>query len=628
MKKTSLLLWSIIFGLLFLGCKSEEVPGLTTDNFKTTAVVQGNVYYSLGQDFLSSKYIVDKRLTGKGKRIYLDIQSSEYKPGSTGVVTYSAVLDSVGNYKFTIPVKAQGSTTATLRLEQFVAQRQVFDQMTAGAPVFKSQDALFTYSGDISVSKGSLMVQNISYSFTPVAVPTTYDDFITFTGKVNLAYEKGYRDGGLKSATSTNIEVSVNYSELGSQHFGTTVDSNGNYSIKIPVVSKKDAITASFLPISYVANDYVHYTNSATQVTLPGVYAVASGISKTTSQGLSEDVTYNLGTSTLFFQPFNPPATFISSNLAGWVQLDPNVYHYPVTLNGGVQAEYEKSFFVGDYTPVTGKTVTVSVNMGSGYGTQTYILATDNSGKYTLPISLPAKNMTINVSVQTESYGVTNYTHYLSDGTSIQLNGWYQTNYFDITNNAVSINEFNPTYTLDNLYRVFSPVDNSVKDWYTNLIGWYQISGKKSSVLISGSVKKAVEGTPDKTKLLWAVATWSNTINQPFTISISGTTFVGTTGNSGQYNLIYPLSIVLDPTANNNLLISVNSSIAKVTTFNHYQDVTTTSPTQIQGSYTGSIPLTTCTIVDGTTCTVKDCFMFFTPTTIPTGWSNYTWKTN
>jgi hypothetical protein len=284
---------------------------------------------------------------------------------------------------------------------------------------------------------------------------------------------------------------------------------------------------------------------------------------------------------------------------------------------------------VGDYTPVIGKTVSVAVNMGTGFGTQTYILATDNSGKFTLPIMLPSKNMNIGVSVSTETYGVTNYTHYLSDGTSVQLNGWYSSNYFDITNKAITVNEFNTTYALDNLYRLFSPADSSVKDWYANLIGWYQIPGKKSSVVISGAVKKAVEGAPDKTKpAAWSVATWSNAVNQPFSITIGSNSFVSITSSTGQYNLTYPLALVLDPTANNNLTVGASSGIAKVTNFNHYTDINATSPIQIQGSYSGYLPTTTCTIVDGTTCTVKDCNMFFMPTTTPTGWSNYNWVIN
>lgn len=626
MKKTNLLFCSFILAVLFAGCQKDE-EGLTTDNFKTSAVIQGNVYYSLGQDF-TNNYLVDKRMSAKGKTIYLDIQSSEYKPGSVGVVTYTAVLDSAGNYKFTIPVKAQGSTAATIRLEQFVAQRKIYERMATGTPNFKSEDVVFSFTKDISVTKGSITVENINYSFTPVDIPDTYKEYITFKGKLNLAYEKGFRDGALKNATGTNVEVAVNYPELGEQHFGTTVDQNGNYSIQIPVVSKKNSITATIVPVSYIANDFIHYSSPTTQETLSGIYN-ASSISKKTKQGLSEDIVYDLGAATLFFQPFTAPTTWVSNNLASWVILDPTVYLYPVTLTGGVQAAYEKSYLVGDYSPVAGKTVTVSINMGTNYGTQTYILATDNTGKFNLPIMLPSKKMDINISVGVETYSVTNYTHYLSNGTTLVLNGWYDHSYFTIANKTMTINEFNTTYTLDNLYQLFTPVDNSVKDWYTNLIGWYQIPNKKSSVLISGAIKKAVEGAPDKTKpTAWAVATWSNAANQQFTISILGTSFVGLTSGTGQYNLTYPLSDVLDPTANNNLRIGVSSSITKVTNFNHYADINATAPVQVQGSYSGLLPATTCTITDGTTCTVKDCYMYFTPSTIPTGWSNYNWVIN
>ncbi len=626
MKKINLLLSGIIL-ILFASCKSDE-DGLSLDNFKTTAIIQGNVFYSLGQDFVENKYLVDKRVKAKGKTIYLDIQSSEYKPGASGIITYTAVLDSAGNYSFTIPVKAQGTTSVTLRLEQFISQRKVFDEMNAGAPVFKSEDAVFSFTKTLSVSKGSLSVENISYAFTPVEIPDTYKEYITFNGKLNLAYEKGFRDGSLKSASGTSVEVTVNYPQIGNKHFGATVDQNGDYSVQIPVISKKESITASFLPVSYVANDYIHYTSATSQVTLSGIYAVSSSISKTTRQGLNEDIIYDLGLSTFYFDPFTvPSATWEANELAGWVQLDPTIYKYPITLTGGVRAAYEKSYLVGDYSPVAGKTVRIDIEEGN-YGTQTYILATDNSGNFTLPIMLPSKNMNISVSVTTETYSVTNYTHYSATGTTT-LNGWYDHSYFDISNKSISVNEFKTSYTLDNLYRQFTPADNSEEEWYTNLMGWYQIPNMKSSVVISGAIKKAVEGAPDNTKPnAWAIATWANATNQPFTIAIGGKTFVGITNTTGQYNLNYPLTVILDPTENNNLTIGVSSYIEKVSNFNHYADINTASPTQIQGSYSGYLAPATRTIVDGTTCTVKDCYMFFTPSTTPTGWSYYNWLTN
>lgn len=626
MKKNIFFFCSIAILLLFTRCTSED-DGLTTDSFKTKAVLQGNVYYSLGQDFVEGKYLVDKRVKASGKTIYLDVQSSEYKPGSTGVITYTAKVDTAGNYTFTVPVKAQGSTAGTIRMEQFLETRQVYDKMAAAGPTFTSEQAVFSFSKGISLSNGSLKVENIRYGFSPVDIPTTYKDYITLKGTLNLAYEKGFRDGALKAASGQSVEVSVSYPELGNMHFGTTVDQNGNYSFQIPVSSRKNALNASVLAVGYVTNDYTFYASSTDQTKLKGVYACSAPKAIRTLSGMTDIVEYTVDPMTMYFSPFVLPNAWVGYNLAGWVQLDPAIYKYPVTLTGNLLAAIEKSYLVGDYSPLTGRTVKVTVNMGYGYLTQSYIVSTDNIGKYNVPIVVPQKNMNISVSVNTDTCGVSNYTHYMADGTSVQLTGWYQSSYFDIINQTVTVNEFSTIYAIDNLYRVFKPVDASkVKNWNTNLIGWYQIPENKGHIAISGTVKQAIEGTPDTfTPVKWAVAAWRNSVNQPFSISMGGKSFIGITNSSGQYSFTFPVNFVVDSTQINNLNVSISSSILNIIDFNHYSTINTTTPTPIQGSYYG-ISSKSGPYING--ATVINCYMFFLPTTIPVGWSNYIWETN
>lgn len=626
MKKNSLFFYSIAMLLLFMGCKSED-DGLTTDSFKTKATLQGNVYYSLGQDFIEGKYLVDKRVKASGKTIYLDVQSSEYKPGSTGVITYTAKVDTAGNYTFTVPVKAQGSTVGTIRLEQFTEKRQIYDQMVAGTPTFTSEQAVFSFTKSISLSNGSLNVENISYGFSPVNIPTTYKDYITLKGTLNLAYEKGFRDGALKAASGQSVEISVNYPTLGNMHFGTTVDQNGSYSIQIPVSSRKNALNASVQVLSFVTNDYTFYASSTDQTKLKGIYACSAPETINTLSGMNDIVEYTVAPMTMYFSPFAVPSAWVGYDLAGWVQLDPTIYKYPVTLTGNVLAAIEKSYLVGDYAPSAGRTVKVTVNMGTGYATQSYIVSTDNAGKYTIPIQVPQKNMTVSVSVSTDTYGVSNYTHYMADGTSTQLNGWYKTSYYDITNLPITISEFYTTYTIDNLYRVFQPENtNSVKNWNSNLFGWYRIVGYRGSIAISGTVKQAVEGAPNTlTPAAWATATWSNSANQPFTISVGGgKSLIGITNSLGQYSLAFPVNFAVGSSLIYAMNITVASSIENVIDFNHYSSIDTVTPTPIQGRYSG----TTSTYNPYANNVVVNCYMFFSPTTIPAGWSSYSWLIN
>lgn len=625
MKKT-VSFFSIAMLLLFVGCKSED-DGLTTDSFKTKAILQGNVYYSQGQDFIKGKYLVDKRVKASGKTIYLDVQSSEYKPGSTGVITYTAKVDTTGNYTFTVPVKAQGSTTGIIRLEQFLGTRQVYDQMVAGVPTVKSEQVVFSFTKNISLSNGSLRVENISYGFSPVDIPTTYTDTITLKGTLNLAYEKGFRDGAFKAASGKTVEIAVDYPELGRNlNFGTSVDQNGNYSIQIPVISREKDFNASILPVGYVVNDYIHFNSSSTQLTLNGIYTggAAQTINIPSGKNIKNDYTVN--PMTLFFVPTETPSTW-NVNLAGWVQLDPSIYKYPVTLTGNVLAAIEKSYLVGDYNPLTGRTVKVTVNMGSGYVTQSYIVSTDNAGKYTVPIEVPQKNMNISVAVNTDTCGVSNYTHYMADGTSVQLNGWYQTSCFNITNQPITISEFYTAYAIDNLYRVFQPVDvSSVKNWNSNLFGWYKVAGNKGSIAVSGTVKQAVEGAPNTlSPTAWATAAWGNSANQPFSISVGGKTLIGITNSLGQYSLAFPVDFAVGSSPIYNLNISISSSIGNVIDFNHYSTINTVTPTQIQGSYYG-MSSSSGPYVSG--AFAVNCYMFFLPTTTPAGWSNYSWKIN
>ncbi len=626
MKKLSLFFNAMLLTLLFAGCQTSEEE-LTLDSFKATTTIQGNVYYSTGQEFVNN-YIVDKQQLAAGKNIYLDIQSSEYKPGSTGVISYSAVIDAQGGFKFIVPVKSQGNTSATLRLEQFESQRSVYEKMTTNSPQFKQQKVVYSFTQNLSLTNGKLSILSINYNYTPIEIPEAYTDYIKFSGKLNTAYETGFRAGAFRAAAGKSVDVQVNYPELGGiMHFGTTVDQNGNYSIQIPVSSRKKSITATFQPLSYYVADYEHYTSSADKTVLNGIYGVSSNQSVTTKQDIEEVIDYTVKTMNTFFTPTNIVQTF-TTQLAGWSQPNPDVYLYPITLTGYVYNAVEKSYLSGEYAASSGKKLSVTINMGATYGTQTFDLATDNAGKYVVPLVLPEKNMNLTVSVNVDSWGVTNYTHYMSNGTSANLTGWYTANYYSFSNKIISINEFSTSYNLESIYKTFTPLDlTGVKDWNTNLIGWHQIYGKKGVVNIIGGIKQAVEGAPNTaTPATWANASWTIAPSQPFDITVSSQTFKGITTASGQYSIYFPVNYVVDTSTNSTIPISLTSSVAKVTNFVHYSSINAAATT-IQGSYNGSVASTNVAIVNGN-CLLKDCYMYFIPTTTPTGWSSYIWTNN
>ena len=144
---------------------------------------------------------------------------------------------------------------------------------------------------------------------------------------------------------------------------------------------------------------------------------------------------------------------------------------------------------------------------------------------------------------------------------------------------------------------------------------------------MTGGIKEAIEGAPLTSKpTAWTNPTWAIAPNQPFTITIAGLSYKGITNSSGQYSISYPVNQVVDPNATTNLIISLTSGIAKVSNFNHYSDINA-SPVAIQGSYSGTVNSASFSVVNGT-CLIKDCYMFFTPSTAPTGWNLYAWTVN
>ena len=443
MKKISYILSLFVIILLLSNCQTTNDSGLTLDSFKEKATIKGNVFYNLGQNISANNYIIEQRLAAKGKIIYLDVAASEYQPGSTGLITFQSVIDSSGNYSFTIPVKTQSITNATLRLEQFTATRKVYDKVSNGLPQFNSQLAVFSCSSAITISKGVLLVKNLNYSYSPMDIPSNYTDYIKFTGTVNIAYESAFKEGSIKAASGKTVEVAVNYPELGkSLNFGTTVDQTGNYSILIPVLSRKNSITASFQAVGFYSTDYTHFVTSNSRTTLNGTYNTSSQ-SITTNSGYNDNIEYAVKPLLMLFNPDIAPSTF-TYLLTGWINgiinTDPTKTYYPITIKGAVLAAYEKSYLTGDYLAVSQRTDTITIRTSSV--TQTYIVATDDGGNFTLPILLPSNKMDITITEKPEKFGITNYLHYLADGTSIQLSGWYQSNYYDILNKTITLNEF------------------------------------------------------------------------------------------------------------------------------------------------------------------------------------------
>ena len=498
----------VAFILFGASCSKQEQSEFNLDSVKQEVTISATVTYSTRVDVNASSYSIINSKPVAGRKVFIEVPYAQYgNAAAVGNKIFETVTDEAGKFSITIPTKSTG-INATIRMEEFTDVYRTYEKMGAdGKPVFKSE--LRNYS--FSVAANALMPgafrfpEEIVYASEKIDVDQFANE-VTMTGKVNLAYETGFRKGAFKAADKATVEFTVIY-DYGTTaalelKFGTVTDAQGNYSITLPVKSLADGFHITGLKVLGIGDSqFTHFDSDTTSVKVYGAYELmnfgnTAGVGGLNFANIIDGVTYNLGAQNLLFTPYyNASITDADQaqpdnwddNLVGWAAGMPGFdesYSKTATLTGKIYMPYLTSFGEGAYR---NESQTIVLTAAAPYNTGLTVI-TDAQGNFSVDIPVQDDNA-LNFGVKLAEE-VQPFEFIDSKGKKTVLReGKY--------NGKTQIKKDDAQwFELGDFYFKYNPaVAESPDEWNANLIGWYRSSIFDKPVQVKGKILFAVESS-------------------------------------------------------------------------------------------------------------------------------------
>lgn len=498
----------VAFILFGASCSQQEQSEFNLDSVKQEVTISATVTYSTGVDVNATSYSIINSKPAAGRKVFIEVPYAQYgNAAAVGNKIFETVTDEAGKFSITIPTKSTG-INATIRMEEFTDVYRTYEKMGAdGKPVFKSE--LRNYS--FSVAANGLMPgafrfpEEIVYASEKIDVDQFANE-VTMTGKVNLAYETGFRKGAFKAADKATVEFTVIY-DYGTTaalelKFGTVTDAQGNYSITLPVKSLADGFHITGLKVLGIGDSqFTHFDSDTTSVKVYGAYELmnfgnTAGVGGLNFANIIDGVTYNLGAQNLLFTPYyNASITDADQaqpdnwddNLVGWAAGMPGFdesYSKTATLTGKIYMPYLTSFGEGAYR---NESQTIILTAAAPYNTGLTVI-TDAQGNFSVDIPVQDDNA-LNFGVKLAEE-VQPFEFIDSKGKKTVLReGKY--------NGKTQIKKDDAQwFELGDFYFKYNPaVAESPDEWNANLIGWYRSSIFDKPVQVKGKILFAVESS-------------------------------------------------------------------------------------------------------------------------------------
>ena len=564
----------VAFILFGASCSKQEQSEFNMDSVKQEVTISATVTYSTGVDVNATSYSIVNSKPAAGRRVFIEVPYAEYStaPGVTGNKFFETVTDENGKFSITIPTKSTG-INATIRMEEFTDVYRTYEKMGAdGKPVFKTELRNYSFSVAANALKPGAFrfPEEIVYNSQKIDVDQ-FSNEVTMTGKVNLAYETGFRKGDFKAANKATVEFTVVY-DYGSAaalelKFGTTTDAQGNYSITLPVKSLADGFHITDIKVLGIGDSqFTHYDTDTTTVKVYGAYKLmnfgnTAGPGGVNFANIIDGVTYNLGSQNLLFTPYynaditdaaNAKPDNWDDKLAGWAAgmagFDES-YSKTATLTGKVYMPYLTSFGEGAYR---NEKQTIVLTAAAPFNNGLTAI-TDANGNFSVEIPVQDDNaiaFTLKLAEEVQPFEFINSkskTTVLREGkydgqTQIKKDGaqWYE---------------------LGDFFIKYSP-KNSEKpaEWNDNLIGWYRSAVYDKPVQVKGNILFAVETS-------YGIGEYQPQ-TRIVTITTSETparTFAIKTKANGSFDFMIPMKDELDQTS-----LNISSTEYETNEYVHY----------------------------------------------------------
>lgn len=579
MKKQFVILAALAIAIA--GCQKQSE--LSLDNISDVATVSGRVTYSIGQQADGDNYATEVLVPATGKTVYVDVPYDSYKAGATGKKTFSAVVDSAGNYTLSVPVPAVGVTGAELRFEEFTAEQSLYQRMEEGQPVFETRMCRFSIENTPALSSPlkpeRYTIDDVCYEREEIDMKD-YKETATLTGALLLPYETGFRTGAYKPAADCQFEITIIDGEDASEGntpqftYGTTTNDKGEFTINLPIKNLKkgfQVVKAQVVPKAEA--QFTHYINLAGKTEqLSGAYLIREALSLLSVTEVVAGVACNIGERPLKFVPgYNngisdpvAPATW-DEDLAGWVLAEEQFRGMTATatISGSIALAQETAFGTGNFA-TSAQTVTIT------NGLYNFVVLTKADG--TFQLTIPAKEEGINPG-GTWAFTLNQpnniaFTHYASASKQMVVKEGQYTEYKQVRAVDAAWNE------LGKIYYRFEPA-NTPETWCADLAGWVIKPGYEETATVKAKLQFPVETG-------YCVGKYQGAnLRAALNVNYDGetTTFVGPVAADGTFQVNIPVKSANSTMEADDIYLFDN----KTDNFKHYLPASTQT---LEGTYT------------------------------------------
>lgn len=560
MKKKFCLL-AALAAVVLVGCKKEQSE-LDFGNIKDVATVTGRVTYSLGQDTLSNDYVAEVIKPAMGRKVYIDVPKTAYQAGAQGNKIFEGVVDSTGYFSIEVPVKSDGIAGATLRYEEFTAERATYLKMEDGKPVFEVRMCKFETPAAIAalptLMPGANKIgeeKDLRYEYTIVDMKD-YGEKAIFSGTLMLPYEVSFRTGAYKKAANCKVEITIqdgeDIAEVGpasAQKFtyGTTTNTNGEFSVNLPIKNLRQGfqiVDAVVVPTAEAA--FTHYVDiTGKSVKVSGAYRLREpvignvlNVAPVVTEVI-EGIECSIGEVPLVFEPgyvngivagTEPPAW--TKNLAGWVFGESAFkdLHGKATLTGSVALAKETAFGVGAYEKSM-QTVIIEGSVAP-YDKEFEVLTNaDGTFAFDIPVEQDGTDPNGSFTVTLVQPTTIAFTHYKDLTNTIVIKEGMYNEAFQLRSADADKKQ------LGDFYYIFAPT-TAPSTYVDNLAGWFKAYDNDQIYTDTKTITAKVFIAKEKT---FAVGEYVGAAGHRVEVTVNyGAPILG--GSSSTFDLVAPVA--------------------------------------------------------------------------------------
>lgn len=272
-QKLNVLAVGLIATALFSGC-SQDQSSISINDIQGKAKIIGNLSYSEGQTYEGGKFVELVKPAAE-KKVYVEVSNASLSPNGSaqGYTLYETVTDAEGNYEIEVPAVAKtAGTSVTIRTEDFVGKRQLLYEISEQVPVFKATDVVFTCNEKTeSLKPNQIKVADMKYGFKEreLLEEFKYDAPLRIkVGRGVLNWTNGANEPSMVATSNINVIVTVTYPNeeegdpaepLVRKYGATTVGTQGEFTLNIPVKEKSCALELNIKAVPFLSNDFNYY---------------------------------------------------------------------------------------------------------------------------------------------------------------------------------------------------------------------------------------------------------------------------------------------------------------------------------------------------------------------------------